>query len=112
MTVLLPRALDNNLGRVAVGRKAAEDDIMDVIHDNFCALFAVVLFKLGKRLDDGHNLQAAGSGCGEHHFSRFYLWQSPVPITLVIDSLEVFSAAPANHLALWPLGSMVRSCWN
>ena len=35
-----------------------------------------------------------------------------VPITLAMDSLEVFSAAPANHLALWSLGSIAMSCWN
>ena len=37
---------------------------------------------------------------------------SAVLITLAMDCSAVLSAAPANHLALWSLGSSSMSCWN
>ena len=49
------------LGGFALGREAAEDGVLAVVTYNFRALFSVVLFQLGKALDDGHQRQPAGA---------------------------------------------------
>ena len=48
-------------GGFALGRKATEDGVLAVVTYNFRALFSVVLFQLGKALDDGHQRQPAGA---------------------------------------------------
>lgn len=63
------------IGRRAVWRKATEQRDLSIIHDNLTTLFTVVLFELGKGLDDWNDLQASGSGCAEHHFRGFDLRQ-------------------------------------
>ena len=50
--------------------------------------------------------------CSSSESKKEFSRESVVPITLAMDSFEVFSAAPANHFALWSLGSMAMSCWN
>ena len=49
----------------ALGRKAAEDGVLAVIANDLRALFSIVLFQLGKALDDGHQRQPAGAASAE-----------------------------------------------
>ena len=49
----------------AVGGKAAADHILAVIHQNGCTFFAIVLFQLRQRLDDGYQRQAARASSTE-----------------------------------------------
>ena len=53
------------LGGFTLGRKAAEDSVLAVVTYNFRALFSIVLFQLGKALDDGHQRQPAGAASAE-----------------------------------------------
>ena len=48
-----------------VGGKAAADHILAVIHQDGCAFFAIVLFQLRQRLDDGYQRQAARASSTE-----------------------------------------------
>ena len=48
--------LGHGFRRAAVGRKAAKQRHLRVVHDDVRALFAVILLKLCQRLDDRHNL--------------------------------------------------------
>lgn len=53
------------LGGLAAGCKAAEDGRLAVVLYDRRAFLAVVLFELGKTLDDRHQRQSAGAACGE-----------------------------------------------
>ena len=48
-----------------VRRKAAADHILAVIHQNGCTFFAIVLFQLRQRLDNGYQRQAARASSTE-----------------------------------------------
>ena len=51
--------------RFTVRGKAAADHILAVVHQDGCAFFAVVLFQLRQRLDDGYQRQAARASSTE-----------------------------------------------
>ena len=59
------------ISRGAVWCEAAEQRDLRIVDDDLAALLAVVLFELGKGLDDWDDLQASGSGRAEHHLRRF-----------------------------------------
>ena len=47
--------------RLTVGRKAAEDGILTVVSQYFCAFSAVILLQLRQRLDDGYQCDTTGA---------------------------------------------------
>ena len=49
------------LRRLTVGRKAAEDGILTVVSQYFCAFSAVILLQLRQRLDDGYQCDTTGA---------------------------------------------------
>ena len=49
------------LRRLAVGCKAAEDGILTVVSQYFCAFSAVILLQLRQRLDDGYQCDTTGA---------------------------------------------------
>ena len=53
------------LGGFALGRETAENGVLAVIANDLRALFSVVLFQLGKALDDGNQRQPAGAARAE-----------------------------------------------
>ena len=75
-----PQGLGQHFRRGAVRRKSAEDGELGIVHDNLCPFLAIVLFKLGKGLDDRHDLQAAGSGGREHHLGALNLRKGAILI--------------------------------
>ena len=54
-----------SLCRFAVGRKAAADHILAVVHQDRCTLFTIVFLQLRHGLDNGYQCQAAGASCTE-----------------------------------------------
>ena len=58
MTVRLPSALDNVSAELLLGAKPPKMVSLRIVHDDFRAFLAVVLFELSKGLDDGNDLQA------------------------------------------------------
>ena len=79
---------------MAVGCKAAEDGVLRIVHDNFRTFLAVVLFELGKGLNDGNDLQTPRPRRTKHHLCRLYLGQRAELIaeeyTAVLELAAVF----------------------
>ena len=48
--------------------------------------------------------------CSSSESRNAFSLESAVDMTLAIDCSAVFSAAPANHFALWSLGRRSTSC--
>ena len=102
-----PKRFGKHLGGLAAGCKAAEDSRLAVVLYDRRAFLAVVLFELGKTLDDRHQRQPAGAACGEkrkdierRHRSKLIHEEDNAPrefASILISDIEKFLAECLHH---------------